>query len=167
MMSKCSLPLKILNFSNNILNFQSQLHVFLFEKKNRIHCSKPKKKTGRKLFTQNYDDIEEETIFDVEPKSVKKKPVEELIIEIPRFTHKLFDGKKFGSPSQNKTPISKVDLRKDDLKTPATSKILAERKTPFGSARSKLDSPPRTFETYGFLKSLDGLYTKLVIKIFI
>lgn len=93
---------------------------------------------------------------------MKKKPIDDLIIEIPRFTHKLFDGKKFGSPSQNKTPISKVDLRKDDLKTPVTSKILTERKTPFGSARSKLDSPPKTFETYGFLKSLDGIYSKFV-----
>ena len=87
------------------------------------------------MFTQNYDDIaEESTDFDPEPKSVKKKPIEEpsLNIEIPRFTHKLFDSKKFGSPSQNKTPNSKIDFRKDDFKTPTTAKILAERKTPFG-----------------------------------
>lgn len=90
-------------------------------------CRKPKKKkTGRKLFTQNYDDIDEETTFESEPKTVKKKTTEEprLNIEIPRFTHKLFDSKQFGSPSHNKTP--KSDLRRGDLK-----KVLTERKTPF------------------------------------
>lgn len=93
---------------------------------------------------------------------MKKKPIDEpsLNIEIPRFTHKLFDSKKFGSPLINKTPNAKIDFKKDDLKTPTTTKTLAERNTPFGSARSKLDSPPRTFENYGFLKSLDGLYSK-------
>lgn len=98
---------------------------------------KPKRKIGRKLFTQQYDDIEEETTFESEPKSVKKKQADEisLNIEIPRFTHKLFDSKKFGSPSINKTPNTKNDLIKDDLKTPTTSRILTERKTPFGKIK--------------------------------
>lgn len=89
------------------------------------------------MFTQQYDDIEEETVFDSEPKTVKKKPVEEknLDIEIPRFTHKLFDSKTFGSPSISKTPNMKGEVRNVDLKTPqTTSKILADRKTPFGKA---------------------------------
>lgn len=95
---------------------------------------KPKKKTGRKLFTHQYDDIELETTMESEPKSVKKKPINEasLDIEIPRFTHKLFDSKRFGSPSMNKTPNSKGEAKRDEFKTP-TSHILAERKqTPFG-----------------------------------
>lgn len=94
---------------------------------------KPKKK-GRKLFTRQYDEIEEEdTQYESEPKSLKK-PVEEPIldIEIPRFTHKLFDSKRFGSPTLNKTPVSKTDIKIDEFKTPIISKILAERKTPFG-----------------------------------
>ncbi|XP_031622795.1 titin-like [Contarinia nasturtii] len=115
---------------------------------------KPKKKIGRKLFTHNYDDIDEEPTIESEPRSIRKKPLEEpsLNIEIPRFTHKLFDSKTFGSPSINKTP--KTDLKKDEPKTPVSSKIFAP-KTPLSSARSKLNSPPKTFETYGFLKSLD------------
>lgn len=146
---------------------------------------KPKKKTGRKLFTHKYDDLDEvdETNYESEPKSVKKKPVEEadLIVEIPKFTHKLFDSKIFGSPSTTRTPTGKNDIKIDEFKTPSISRILAERKTPFGmfqkysnqiltrrceltdfvlciagSAKSRLDSPPKTFTTYGFLKSLDG-----------
>lgn len=96
---------------------------------------KPKKKTGRKLFTQQYDETEEDTQDEPQtPKSVKKKPEDEPIldIEIPRFTHKLFDSKRFGSPSLNKTPTSKTDIKIDEFKTPTISKILAERKTPFG-----------------------------------
>lgn len=100
-----------------------------------VFFRKPKKK-GRKLFTQQYDEIEEEedTQYESEPKSVKKKPAEEpsLDIEIPRFTHKLFDSKRFGSPTLNKTPVSKTDIKIDEFKTPIISKILAERKTPFG-----------------------------------
>lgn len=101
---------------------------------------KPKKKMGRKLFTQQYDDAEEDTEYEPQtPKSVKKKPAEEpsLDIEIPRFTHKLFDSKRFGSPSLNKTPTSKTDIRVDEFKTPNITKILAERKTPFGKLSSK------------------------------
>lgn len=104
---------------------------------------KPKKKTGRKLFTHKYDDLDEvdETNYESEtPKSVKKKPVEEadLIVEIPRFTHKLFDSKNFGSPSTStqKTPAGKNDINIDEFKTPNISRILAERKTPFGMCQS-------------------------------
>lgn len=98
---------------------------------------KPKKKVGRKLFTQNYDDIEEEPT-ESEPKSVKKKPIDDSIldVEIPRFRHKLFDSKKFGSPTLNKTPNTKGDINIDEFKTPNISRILAERKTPFGEYES-------------------------------
>lgn len=95
---------------------------------------KPKKKTGRKLFTHQYDDdIDLETKIDSEPKPVKKITVDDvsLDVEIPRFTHKLFDSKKFGSPSINKTPNLKNEVKRTDFKTP-TSHILAERQTPFG-----------------------------------
>lgn len=94
---------------------------------------KPKKKTGRKLFTQQYDE-NDDTQYESEPKSVKKKPMDEasLDIEIPRFTHKLFDSKRFGSPSSYKTPTKAHDINIDEFKTPTISKILAERKTPFG-----------------------------------
>lgn len=96
----------------------------------------PRKKTGRKLFTHKYDDdeAEDETNFEPEPKSVtKKKPIEEddLIVEIPRIPHKLFDSKIFGSPSGAKTPNVKTDVKIDEFKTPGISRILAERKTPF------------------------------------
>lgn len=156
---------------------------------------KPKKKTGRKLFTQKYDEEEDETNHEKEPKSVKKKPIKEtdLIVEIPRFTHKLFDPKNFGTPSSIKTPNLKNDIKIDEFKTPGISRILAERKTPFGmyitihiidrillwfwvnsflitkcllrfagSAKSKLDSPPKVFGTYSFLKSLDGNFFKIL-----
>lgn len=97
---------------------------------------KPKKKTGRRLFTHKYDDLDEEdeTNYETEPKSIKKKPVEEveLNVEIPRFTHKLFDSKNFGSPSSTpKTPAIKRDMKIDEFKTPSISRILADRKTPF------------------------------------
>lgn len=104
--------------------------------------SKPKKKTGRKLFTQQYNesDDDNDTFYEAEPRSVKKKPIEEpsLDIEIPRFTHKLFDSKQFGSPSLNKTPASKCNVKFDEFKTPTISKILAERQTPFGENNSFL-----------------------------
>lgn len=87
------------------------------------------------MFTHKYDsgDDEDETNYDSEPKSARKKPVEEddLIVEIPRFTHKLFDSKNFGSPSTSKTPNVKNDIKIDEFKTPSISRILAERKTPF------------------------------------
>lgn len=89
------------------------------------------------MFTLNYDDIEEDPV-EIEPKSAKKEPNHESIldIEIPRFRHKLFDSKKFGSPTLNKTPTSKGDINIDEFKTPTISRILAERKTPFGEFAS-------------------------------
>lgn len=100
-----------------------------------LYNRKPKKKTGRRLFTHKYDEADEEneTNYESEPKSVKKKPADEvdLIVEIPRFTHKLFDSKTFGSPSTTKTPNVKNDGKIDEFKTPSISRILAERKTPF------------------------------------
>lgn len=79
----------------------------------------------------------DETNFEIEPRSVtKKKPAEEddLIVEIPRLPHKLFDSKNFGSPkSVTKTPHVKNDIKIDEFKTPNISRILAERKTPFST----------------------------------
>lgn len=82
---------------------------------------KPKKKLGRKLFTPQYDDIDE--ISPEKTETVRKKiPQSTLIdtdIEIPRFTQtKLFDSKTFGSPSLNRTP---------DFKTPRSKPIIAPR----------------------------------------
>lgn len=119
---------------------------------------KPKKKTGRKLFTHQYDDVELEHTIDPEPKSVKKRPIDEKIedsldIEIPRFTHKLFDSKKFGSPSINKTPNLKGEAKKDEFKTP-TSNILKERQTPFGNYQSKEFIFKRRFTKLKSIKTL-------------
>lgn len=91
----------------------------------------PKKKIGRKLFTPQYDDNLVDDTIDVR-KTIRKKSEENVLqnIEIPRFTHKLFDSKKFGSPCT--TPKTKVDEKKDEFKTPL-NKPLTERNEQFGN----------------------------------
>lgn len=112
---------------------------------------KPKKKLGRKLFTPQYDDIDD--ISPEKTETVRKKiPPSTLIdtdIEIPRFTQtKLFDSKTFGSPSLNRTP---------DFKTPRSKPIIAPRSiSKISNAATEFGTPTKTFVSYGFLKSLDG-----------
>lgn len=91
---------------------------------------KPKKK-GRKLFTPQYvtDDEEEEDID--EPKSNRKKPTQNtnvvLDIEIPQFTNtKLFDSKRFGSPSVRK--MAEICTPPQKFKTPAIPATLPSMK---------------------------------------
>lgn len=90
---------------------------------------KPKKKLGRKLFTPQYDDIDE--ISPEKPETVRKRiPQSTLIdtdIEIPRFTQtKLFDSKTFGSPSLNKTPEFRAPQSKPIIGPRSISKTIGQ-----------------------------------------
>lgn len=92
---------------------------------------KPKKKIGRQLFTPNRN-LSDDDITEVEePKTVRrKKPQEEDLsnIDIPLILHKLFDSKNFGSPTSNKTPISKIENTFNEFKTPSTVRSLKDGK---------------------------------------